>query len=751
MRAIPRALYLAAFAGLAFVAAASFNGIVQPSMMGVLTTAVLIAIGCALPGLVWRKLWPLTIVLLPIFCYLFIRWLMPVPDTVEGFGGQYHYYVDQLYRGAIAYRGAAFPQMPLWEAPELRLLLGFCVYWLIGVAAFCSISVRSPLPGIVLILILLGFSMTVDASPRAIWPAFLFLVLSACLFVLSRGLDRTGWHLRDAIAGGAVGAVGAGLALVLLLAAPSTASAAWYDWHTWGVSGTSVYTFNWLQNYPKLLDPSNNTPVMKVSSPLPCYWRANALDDFTGTAWVTSQAFMWRLTAQVANDQYVYSIPAADPAPKGKSVVEQYSLQKSISTNYLFIGGDPTSLTVDGEISPRMNEMRSVRVSAPLASNVHYSVKAVIPQLKPQDLVGLGSKYPSDMDTYLTLPFSRLNQLEGSDKQAAWIASLSDNTPDGQEWINLYELDQRIVGDATDPYQIVLRVEQYLRSFYSYTLTPPRSDYNSPYAAFLFDTHAGYCQHFAGAMALLLRYNGIPARVAVGFATGEETAPNTYLVTTNNAHAWVEAYFPTVGWVAFDPTPGRNIPTAGPSSTSPGFINPFTDNSGTGGTTQVTLPPRNPYEGPTTTLGTGGAPQKSWLSRATWLPWVLAIIVVIAGWPLLRGLWRRRNLHRGSNERRLQASLGLLRRDLRDYGAPVHPAQTFEEILQAMQIHIGLEPDASLVSRADAILFGGRQARPQDVEHAETLRRAVNVRLRRRHGWLRTAFAVYGVPRLERS
>ena len=75
-------------------------------------------------------------------------------------------------------------------------------------------------------------------------------------------------------------------------------------------------------------------------------------------------------------------------------------------------------------------------------------------------------------------------------------------------------------------------------------------------------------------MALLLRYNGIPSRVAVGFATGEEESPGVYLVSRNNAHAWVEAYFPTVGWVAFDPTPGRSIPNAGASSTSPRLHKP---------------------------------------------------------------------------------------------------------------------------------------------------------------------------------
>ena len=63
-------------------------------------------------------------------------------------------------------------------------------------------------------------------------------------------------------------------------------------------------------------------------------------------------------------------------------------------------------------------------------------------------------------------------------------------------------------------------------------------------------------------MAILERFNGIPARVAVGFTTGALVGRDTYLVRRTNAHAWVEVYFPGIGWTAFDPTPGDNLPGA---------------------------------------------------------------------------------------------------------------------------------------------------------------------------------------------
>ncbi|GAB3605766.1 DUF3488 and transglutaminase-like domain-containing protein [Conyzicola nivalis] len=77
---------------------------------------------------------------------------------------------------------------------------------------------------------------------------------------------------------------------------------------------------------------------------------------------------------------------------------------------------------------------------------------------------------------------------------------------------------------------------------------------------------AGYCVHFASAMAAMARTLDIPARIAVGFTTGNEsenqtTGEDQYTVTTDELHAWPELYFANVGWVRFEPTVGRtNVP-----------------------------------------------------------------------------------------------------------------------------------------------------------------------------------------------
>lgn len=66
---------------------------------------------------------------------------------------------------------------------------------------------------------------------------------------------------------------------------------------------------------------------------------------------------------------------------------------------------------------------------------------------------------------------------------------------------------------------------------------------------------AGYCTYYATTMVTMLRSQGVPARFVVGYTTGEQVGDDRYRVRGLNSHAWVQVYFPDVGWVRFDPTP----------------------------------------------------------------------------------------------------------------------------------------------------------------------------------------------------
>ncbi|HET9256599.1 MAG TPA: DUF3488 and transglutaminase-like domain-containing protein [Pseudonocardiaceae bacterium] len=98
-------------------------------------------------------------------------------------------------------------------------------------------------------------------------------------------------------------------------------------------------------------------------------------------------------------------------------------------------------------------------------------------------------------------------------------------------------------------------------SGFSYDLKTAPGTSGDALVDFLFTGHRGYCEQFASAVAIMLRTLGVPARVAVGFTPGTLTG-NSRLVTTQDAHAWVEAWFPNAGWLPFDPTPlsdGRTV------------------------------------------------------------------------------------------------------------------------------------------------------------------------------------------------
>lgn len=114
-------------------------------------------------------------------------------------------------------------------------------------------------------------------------------------------------------------------------------------------------------------------------------------------------------------------------------------------------------------------------------------------------------------------------------------------------------LARQLAGDETDPARIARRLEESLRSSYGYTLELG-DDVPDPLAAFLFERREGHCEHFATALAVLLRSLGIPARVAAGFFGGQRLGTR-YAVRAGDAHAWVEAWVGDAGWVRLDATP----------------------------------------------------------------------------------------------------------------------------------------------------------------------------------------------------
>ena len=117
-------------------------------------------------------------------------------------------------------------------------------------------------------------------------------------------------------------------------------------------------------------------------------------------------------------------------------------------------------------------------------------------------------------------------------------------------------------GGALDDSEVLLRAVDFFRGAgLAYTLEPPLLGHE-PIDEFLFDTRAGFCEHFSSAFVYLMRAAGVPARVVTGYQGGEVNSVDRIItVRQSDAHAWAEAYLPGRGWIRVDPTaaaiPGR--------------------------------------------------------------------------------------------------------------------------------------------------------------------------------------------------
>ncbi len=749
MRLAGRLAYLACFAALALVTALAMARVARPGLAHALVWAALLATFAGAPGLVRRRLWPAALLLLPLGAWLVARLVLPPPAATHAYDPRLGYYLSALSDGAHEYSVRPFP-FDLAGAGALRLLLTLAAYSATGLAALAALSLRRALPAVVVLLVVMGYALTVDGTAGVAILPLVFLPLAACLLALSRSVQRADGAPSGAVAGTGLAVVAMACSLVLLAATPVAAGKPWRDWTAWGAPGpaTSRVSFDWMLNFPSLLDPRHDTRVFQVESPLASYWRANVLDVFTGSAWTASRTSEMRLTrgAIVPGGELAYEVPPAARGPAGVAAVETFRLQ-TLATPFLLTGGDPRSVVIGGRAPFFAPATQALRLTDPIGPGASYVVSAVVPRVRPADLVGRGRDYPAGVAADLALPFSTAADMTTADPVREWRTAMSD-TAAHREWLGLYQLDRAIVGGATDPYQVTLRIEQYLRAHYLYSLSPPATRYTSPYAAFLFATLTGYCQHFAGAMAVLERYNGIPARVVLGFTAGTLTGRQTYTVTRNDAHAWVEVYFPGVGWVPFEPTPGDALPGRGASSTSLGFSDPFPGDATRGsvaasGTAAPKL--QGVAGGNAAKQRSGGLGSTAASGRGVaWLPWALVPLALVVAWPLGRGVARRRRLRGGGAQRRLQSGLAQLRADLRDYGRPVPPSQTLTETAADIERRYGLDATA-LADRLEAVLYGGREVGERELADLAGLRRELRRRLRADAGRLRGLAVSYGL------
>jgi transglutaminase-like putative cysteine protease len=735
--------------GLTGTVAITVDGMSSPSAAPALVWAAILATVAAAPCLLHRRAWPAALLLLPLGALLLLSVQLPAPHDVEGARAHLAHYGTQFGEGIDTWATHRFP-VDLLAVPGLKALVSLVVYGVAWLAAVAAFGLRRPVLALVMLLVPLGFGLTVDGRPRTLGVPLAFLLFGAGLLLATRALARRSWS-ANATAMGLGAAVAVAVAAVWLVDATSLGEQPpWRDWRTWRIDlrGDTRFGFDSMEGYAGLLDPQNDKEVMRVTSPVASYWRANALDVFDGTAWRSEGSKKSRLEIDQEAREYTYVVPPVDLAPQGTLVRQSFKIGEMRSA-YFFVGGAPRTLIKEDETPVLATGNASLGLSRSIGPDVAYSASVVVPRVAPADLVDLGRYYPQHVRRYASLPFPTPAESAATALESDWRTAMTA-LPHHREWLGLYELNERIVGDATDPYEVALRIERYLRANYLYSLAPPSPWQSSPYAQFLLETKLGFCQHFAGAMAVLLRFNGVPARVAVGFTTGDEVDDDLYVVSRNDAHAWVEVYFPRVGWVQFEPTPGQRAIAGGASSTSQGFRDPFVAvaRGGGGVTTPGRETPRGFLEAPSEGVAAIPAASEPPLLAGERLPWAIpaAAAVVLAGWPLARAAWRRRRLRRGDAMQRLAAEFALIDAELKDFGVVVPRSYTLDETAALLHERLGVDA-ASVAERVQAVAFGGRAATGDDVAAVAALRRDVRRALREHFGRRRALLAFYGLRR----
>jgi len=179
--------------------------------------------------------------------------------------------------------------------------------------------------------------------------------------------------------------------------------------------------------------------------------------------------------------------------------------------------------------------------------------------------------------------FKILRHVTGYEHVDASFMKYYTEMPSGGKYHPIADLAHKIADTAKTPVDKVIAIRNYFLSkdengehLYKYTDNPGEPDIPSASKLlyFLNESHKGYCAYYAGATLFMLRSLGIPSRIAVGFLTEDRSdkSKGWYWYYANQAHAWVQVYFPGFGWLDFDTTVGNtdeNRPTPQPDGTPP--------------------------------------------------------------------------------------------------------------------------------------------------------------------------------------
>jgi len=421
--------------------------------------------------------------------------------------------------------------------------------------------------------------------------------------------------------------------------------------------------------------------VMRVVAPRPTYWRLTALDTYDGHEWLLRAH-----PRSIANG----NVPAPQPPASGDQVSQRYRLT-SLLAPWLPAAYAATSVSSNAAVDVDTSS-QTLLLRGSTRPGLTYTVSSTVPHVTKNIDAPL---HPS------------------GDATARMFAGVA------RPW----------VAGARTPLDIARRLERHFRA-YTYDENVPAGHTVARLRAFL-AARRGYCEQFAATMTLMLRGLGVPARVGVGFLPGGFEGDGTYIVTTREAHAWVEADIPGAGWTTFDPTPGRgstsSVPPAAQEQPRPTVVPPVPR--------QTTLPAPTPSRQQLPNQVTEQQHHTSIPVRRA-LPYVLAALAIgaVPGAKALRR--RRRRAARDPRAQVLGAFAELVDR-ASDLGWTSGAAETQREFARRLFSGNGAEPE-QLVEASLRALYGPDPISAHDARAAwQTLARATTTLRRRAAVWRR--------------
>jgi hypothetical protein len=469
--------------------------------------------------------------------------------------------------GLQALPGVLVPYVGIDPWVRLVIALGAGVL-LIDAALMLALAPRDPggvrRAAAALPLLALAVIPATIVHPKLAYAQGLILFVLLAAFIWGERIERT------RVAGGVALCVVAAVA-ALIVAPALERHKPWLNYQALAgkLAGVHQDAFDWAQGYGPIDWPRNGQTVLEIKAARPEYWKAENLDLFGPRGWllgdVPGTSDPSATISPTALARWTQKIQVTLRAMATSQVIAAGTAGSPSDLSKPFAAGQsPGTWTSDGQLAPGDS----------------YTITTYSPHPTPGQLAAAGTDYPAQLlPGYLTIfvpgqGISGTGQLQqvvfspfGSSRSSAYGPASPDPGPvlAISPYANAYALAQRLREGAATPYAYVRAVEGYLSHGFTYDESPLPSPY--PLEEFLFHSREGYCQQFAGAMALLLRMGGVPARVAVGFTQGNyDTATREWLVSDLDAHAWVEAWFPRYGWVRFDPTPAADPALGGHSS-----------------------------------------------------------------------------------------------------------------------------------------------------------------------------------------